>query len=404
MSKVYQNIDILDKGVEKGHVAIFNKYSFKTTSDFDFSWELTEDGKVIQSGNIDVAPIMPGETRSVALPFTKFEKKAGSAYYVKVSATLNNDKNWSEKGHVMAWDQFKLYNKNENFTEKVKGSKLTVKDGSNELVVSGKGFKFEFDKANANITSIEKNGDELLEAPAKINFWRVPTSNDKGNKMPKRDKFWKSVNLKVIDYKAHKISDLEQKFVFNTVAKEDEKVKVTLAFTVKANASMNVFAEVDAAKSKQTIMPRFGMQFRLVNDFKNVEWFGRAGETYWDRKTGGEFGLHKLTVDQMNHKYVMPQEVGNRTDNRWMSLTDKKGKGVKIISNQKFDFSVWPFSMENLEEAQHINEVKNADFTTLNVDYRQMGVGGDDSWGARTHKEYTLHKKHYKYNFNLELK
>jgi beta-galactosidase len=404
MAKVYENIDIIDKGIDNGDISIKNKYTFISTADFDFAWELTEDGKVIQSGKMEVAPIVAGAQKAYKLPFKEFSKKQGAAYYVKVTTSLNRDKSWAKKGHVMAWDQFKLTNKDEQFVEKVTGSKLKVEDGDDEFIISSKGFSFEFDKKNASILSMEKDGEELLEKPTKVNFWRVPNSNDKGNGRPERDKFWKSIHLKVIDYKTERISKLEQKVVFNTVAKEDEQIKLCLTYIVKANATIDVQAEMDASKAKQTPMPRFGIQFKLVNNFQNVEWFGRSGETYWDRKTSGEFGLHTKTLTKMNFAYIMPQEVGNRSDNRWMSLTNSKGKGVKVISNQKFDFSVWPFSMENLEEAKHSNEIEKADYTTLNIDYRQMGVGGDDSWGASTHKKYTLYQGVYKYDFRLELR
>lgn len=405
MSKVYQNIDFLNKNINQGNIAIYNKNIFISTQEYDFVFELTENGKVIQSGKLNISPIFAGEKYSVHLPFKQFEKKAEAVYYAKISAVLNTDKSWAKKGHVMAWDQFKLDNKNEAMSEEVTGKALKVKKDDDKLTISGDDFSFSFNKKYGNLISIERDGDELLESPSKPNLWRVPTSNDKGNGMPDRDKFWKTVSFKVISVEETKLSNKEYKLSFKLVAEQNSAVKYAIDYTVGANGTVKIETSIDATESKETEMPRFGMQFKLTDALQHVKWFGRGEhETYWDRKTCGEFGEYTKTVDKMNYSYLMPQENGNRSDNRWMLLTNNDGEGLKVFSNSLFDFSVWPYTMENLEKAQHKNEVKKADYITLNIDYKQMGVGGDDSWGAWTHREYRLHEKIYHHTFILQVK
>jgi beta-galactosidase len=87
---------------------------------------------------------------------------------------------------------------------------------------------------------------------------------------------------------------------------------------------------------------------------------------------------------------------------RWAALTDKDGSGLLVVGMPVFDVSAWPYTMEQLEKAGHIHELPE-DFhsITLNIDYKQMGVGGDDSWGARTHREYMLPAGKYSYRFCL---
>ena len=122
-----------------------------------------------------------------------------------------------------------------------------------------------------------------------------------------------------------------------------------------------------------------------------MAWYGRGPhETYWDRKTGGEIAIYRGTVDKWNHAYIHPQDVGNRTDVRWLSLTNDSGWGLKISGPRPLSYSAWPFSLEDLARAKHPHELPRRDFNLLHVDWKLHGVGGDNSWGAKTHPEYTL--------------
>lgn len=400
MSKVYQNIDILDKGIDKGHIAIVNKNIFISTAEYDFVWELTEDGKKIQGGTLKFAPLAAGRERSNNIPLKKFNKKAGSVYYIKVSAQLNQDKLWAKKGHVMAWDQFKLKHDNEDFVLSDKGTaKVTVKDGGATLKAGDITYKI---NKLGSIISMQKSGDELLDSPSMPNFWRVPTSNDKGNGRPKRDKFWKEVQWELESFQDN---SADGELTYQLKAKSNAKVQYRITYTLLNSGLLEVATAIDAADAGVSELPRFGVQLKLKNGLDKVQWFGRGEhETYWDRKTGGAFGTYSRALAKMNYPYLMPQENGNRSDNRWMSLTNEDGNGIKVYANQGFDFSAWPYTMENLEAAQHINEVKPADYTSLNIDYKQMGVGGDDSWGAWTHAEYRLHERKYAHKFVIEIK
>jgi beta-galactosidase len=150
------------------------------------------------------------------------------------------------------------------------------------------------------------------------------------------------------------------------------------------------------------MLPRLGMQMAMPAQFNKLTWFGRGPqENYWDRKTGAALGLYTGNVNELIHRYVRPQENGNRSDVRWMALTDPNSVGLVAVGMPTIDISAWPFTMQDLEEAKHINEPPQADTITVNLDYKQMGVGGDDSWGARTHPEYTLPAKPYHYRLRL---
>ena len=144
------------------------------------------------------------------------------------------------------------------------------------------------------------------------------------------------------------------------------------------------------------------MQMAVPAQFNKLTWFGRGPhETYWDRKTGAAVGLYSGLVDEHIHVYVRPQENGNKSDVRWMALSDAQGVGLIAVGIPTIDVSAWPFTMQDLQQAKHMHELPMRDTITINLDYKQMGVGGDDSWGARTHREYTLPAKPYRYRFRL---
>ena len=145
------------------------------------------------------------------------------------------------------------------------------------------------------------------------------------------------------------------------------------------------------------------MQMALLNQFDKMTWYGRGPhENYWDRNTGAAVGLYSGQVEDLIHDYVRPQENANRTDVRWVSFTDKDGIGLLAVAMPLLSISAWPYSTEDLERARHINELPRRDSITVNLDYRQMGVGGDDGWGKRPHPEFTLPAKPYTYSFRLK--
>jgi len=148
---------------------------------------------------------------------------------------------------------------------------------------------------------------------------------------------------------------------------------------------------------------RFGMQMALPGKYSTMTWLGRGPhENYWDRNSGAAVGLYSGSVEELLHVYTRPQESSNRTDGRWLTLTDNNGSGLLAVGMPLLSVSAWPYSMDDLEQAKHIHELPRRDFVTLNLDYRQMGVGGDDSWGALPHDEYRLPAKSYSYRFRLK--
>jgi beta-galactosidase len=173
-------------------------------------------------------------------------------------------------------------------------------------------------------------------------------------------------------------------------------------YTVYGSGDVIVESSLKPSTAKLPNLPRFGMQTAIPGEFDTMTWYGRGPhETYWDRKTGGAVGIYSGTVEEQIHNYVRPQENSNKTDVRWAALTNNDNVGLVAVGMPLLSVSAWPYTMWDLENARHIHEPRRRESITVNLDYKQMGVGGDNSWGARTHPEYTLPAGPYSYSFCL---
>ena len=163
-----------------------------------------------------------------------------------------------------------------------------------------------------------------------------------------------------------------------------------------------VVASTFSPGGKVPELPRLGLQGAIGKDYDTMTWYGRGPqENYWDRHTGAAVGQYSGKIEDLDHDYVKPQENGNRTDVRWVAWTNAAGEGLMAVGLPLLSVSSWTYTQDNLEKAMHINNLPREDFITINLDYKQTGVGGDDSWGAKPHTQYTLWPQNYSYMFCL---
>jgi len=283
-------------------------------------------------------------------------------------------------------------------------AELKLEQSAEAITVTGDGFTVTVGRKSGAIESLKFGDVELIKKPLIPNFWRVPIDNDKGNGMPNRLGVWKRAG---------------PDRTINEVGAEQLKpqvVRISVRASLPAGncdyrniytiySSGDVVVESNLQKPENVSLPnlpRFGMQMAMPGEFNVMTWCGRGPhETYWDRKTGAAVGIYSGQVEELIHDYVRPQENGNRTDVRWVALTNKNNTGLLAVGMPLLSVSAWPYTMWDLERARHVHELPRRDTITVNLDYKQMGVGGDNSWGARTHPQYTLPAGPYSYKFRL---
>ena len=406
VKKVYQRISVTPVEPLEGTFKIRNEYDFTNLDFVNILWELTEDGITIQKGKLPKLSIAPGDDKQINIPFEKPSTRPGAEYLLKISFALADNTSWAKQGHVAAWEQFEIpFDTPQVPSVDIAAlPPLNLQESDKALKITGENFELAIGKSSGAIESLKFDGNELIAEPLVPNFWRVPIDNDNGNGMPRRLGVWRDAGP---NRSVSKVSAVEVKRQLVVVTAEaaigvGTDSACNTVYAVYGSGDIVIKTTVTPRGGNIPKLPRFGMQMAIPGKFSTMSWYGRGpNESYWDRKTGSAVGLYSGPVEEQFHPYVRPQETGNKTDVRWLALTDKNGAGLLAVGMPLLSASAWPFTMEDLEKATHTNELPRRETITVNLDYKQMGVGGDDSWGARTHPEYTLPAKAYSYQFRL---
>ncbi len=405
IKKIYQNIQVSAVDLTKGQVRIKNGYFFTTLSDLvKGTWTIKADDKVIDSGTLDSLDIGPGDSNEVTIPFKSIEPEPGVEYFLDLSFVLKDKQSWAPAGHEIAWEQFKLpLEKQTDGVDSSQMPSLKFSDRDNAIHIDGDSFSVTIDKTTGFISSLRYKGTELVAEPLSPDFWRAPTDNDRGNNMSRRCRIWKTA---MQSWKPQNVTvtQLSPRIVQVTMTSRIENVQgdYKLNYKIYGDGSIKVNAEGQANADQLPEIPRFGMLMAMPKGFETIRWFGRGPqETYWDR-CDARVDLYEGTVDEQYFDYSEPTESGNKVDVRWVALTNDKGIGLLAIGMPHLSVNALHYKAEDLEGPEHIYQVKRRDNIYLNLDYRQMGVGGDNSWGARTHPEFTLPgNEKYSYSFVL---
>ena len=399
MQEVKFNYQNISAEVSADSVKVINKNLFVNTDIFDCKVTVAKDGKVIRKASLATA-VAPLSEETYALPLTK-EEKAGE-YAVTVSFHLKEDKVWAEAGHEVAFGQY-VYKV--EVPKKACSEGVEVIRSTHNIGVRGAHFEVLFSVLNGGLTSYKYAGKEMIEAIPKPNFWRAPTDNDCGNLMGMRYGQWKLASM----YLSHKDFRKGPYGPGNVpeVEVNEKTVKVTYTYlmpttpTSECKLSYEVFGD---GRVKTTLtyepvkelgdMPEFGVIFKFNADYDRVEWYGLGEtETYSDRKKGAKLGIYANKVADNMARYMVPQECGAKEEVRWAKVIDRKGRGMLFEmdeNNGPMMFSALPYTPHEMENAMHPYELPEVHYTVVRVAKDQMGVGGDDSWGARTHEEYLL--------------
>ena len=423
VKKVYQHIGFDAVDLKKGVISIENKYAFMNLSAFDFVWEVTADGKTVDSGDLGTIDLAPGESNKVTIDFD-VQPEAGVEYFLNVHAKLKEDWSLVEAGWILAEEQFEIpfvvpmtleYKMPEM-------PDVSLEETDETATVSGEGFAVTFDKKAGIISSLKKGESEMLISGPVPNFWRAPIDNDFGNNLYNRSRVWRKAgeNREVANISVKKLNTntVEVVFDFDLVNEAKEKIaSYKSIYTVYGTGDIVVENNFKMTADELPEIVRMGMNLVMPRKFDQMSWFGRGPqESYWDRKTGAFVGLYNGSVADQYWAYLRPQENGNKTDVRWVTITDNAGNGLLFAGMPLLEVSAHHNIMEDFESVErtdgrqvegvevinrHINDVKPRDLTSVNIDYKQMGVGGDDSWGAWTHDQYRLTGKEYSYAFKI---
>jgi len=408
VKKVYQYFSIKPVDAEKGIIRVKNKYDFISAKGFDIHWELVGDGIAIASGTIEQPDLGPQEEKTFTLDMPAVDPYPGMEYFLNFSVKARETSGMIPRGLEVASEQIALSWKKEVKPYQDKAFLEIVWSKDRKILdITGVDFLARFDTLTGNLMTLEYIGKKYLTRGPVPNFWRAPVDNDFGNKMQFRCADWKdaSYNRTV---KTFKVNKLAQGIVQITVEYllGVHGIPYTQVYKIYSTGDVFITGEMDAGGNGLPELPRFGMNFRVPDGFRQVKWYGRGPwENSWDRHTASFVGIYERSAEAMYFPYVRPQENGTRTDVRWMTLTDDEGDGLLICGEPLISVSALPFTISQLDytdsQFRHTSDLVANDFIDVNVDYRQTGVGGNDSWGARPLPKYTLNAVKYSYTYRL---
>ncbi|RPF42068.1 beta-galactosidase [Hydrogenoanaerobacterium saccharovorans] len=407
VKKIYQNIDMQLSEQSKNTVAIRNEFLFTNLNKYDLLWEFKEDNKVLQHGTLTV-DIEPKETEEVDIPFTKPELKDNCEYFLNLKFVLKEDDMLLKQGHEIATEQFKLnYDVKTTYSGMTDLKQINYTDDDKELQVTGTDFNLKLNKQSGEISSFNYKGTELFKKGPAPNYFRAPIDNDKGaSSLRNQINAWKTAGTSrtVDSVNVDKIGNIGLKVTINGTLPTASNSLYEMVYNIYSNGMVEVKNKLEPKINSSNIIPLIGNIMTMPKGFENVTWYGRGPwENYQDRKTGYDVGVYQSTVDEQFVPYEEPSENGNKTDVRWVALTNKDGTGILANSDSLLEFSALHYTQEDLSSKIHTYMLEKQDDITLKLNYRQMGVGGDDSWGAWPHESYLLKaNKIYEYSYQIK--
>ncbi len=424
VKKVYQYIKFKAQDLSSGKITISNGYDFTNLNEFDFSWKLFEEGKEVAQGSIPSLELKPYQSKSIAISYPDLEDPE-KEYFLNVYANTKNDSPLVPKNHLVAYEQFQLQRfQPDVFMPTVEGEGITVTAEANIISVSGVGFDVKFDKITGQLTSLDYGNGNILLNGITTNFWRATIDNDFGYNMPKLLAPWRKatttqkLNSVTISSGSENGPIDVLKLAENPFNAEDGKLiitanfdlpsvdgQVTILYEINDKGEIRVTNSLSDLGEETPILPRFGNNFVILDEYQQVEWYGRGPhENYWDRKTSALVGNYLANVSELYYPYIRPQENGNRTDIRKVRFTNKVGKGIEIFAPELFSFSAHhqynsDFDPGDTKQQRHTFDIIKRDLVNINIDYKQMGVGGDNSWGNLPLEKYQIKPGNLSYSY-----
>lgn len=410
VKKVYANLKVHAVDLPRGLVSIQNKNLFISLDDYRLKWTVTVDGTVAQEGMVDKLKVAPLTSEEITLPYDPKTWPAGEAL-LSVSFITKTHTPWAQAGYEQSFDQFILENQPAAKKLQAEGKITVIKNGS-IVRLSGRGFAAIIKRGA--LASLKYSGKEMLDSaqPMTPNFFRPLTDNDRGylNFVPKIarihplyqwDRTSRHIRATGVHVKKHADGQVEV----------DVKWFAPFASGVRTNYRFDAVGSVTVKHCAAAIflpLLKVGLRTGIDAGLGEAKFYGRGPhETYCDRKTGGKIAVHQMKVAELEHRYMRPQENGNRTDVRRLQLTGENGKGltIKAPAGKQFNFSAGYYSQEKLDAAKHLYELKADPYITLNLDAAQRGVGGDLPGNTMLHPPYKMGTfKKYCFEFTLSRK
>jgi len=405
---------------DKDLVEITNRHRFLNLNEFVAVWQLIADDKTLQQGNLDLS-VEPMKTIQTTIPFQKPDIMPGVEYRLVISFRLKEDKPWAKKDFEVAWDEFTMPYKSNSIEQlTIENSVVKSLERNDSLLVLGKNFEYIFNKRSGKLVSLKYMDKEMIGEGPKLNIWRAPLANEldgwgktganlvykpgMGNDVANA---WRSLGLDNLSYKLDQFSFTQKSNneVLVVVNCHSEGINYKTIFEEEYSYLISGNGEISVNHNilPQGFLPSWiqciGNQWTLSESLIQVTWYGRGPfENYPDRKSGAKTGIYKSTVKEMEESYILPQDYGLRTENRWVRLESNEGYGLEFKGEKWFDFSAQSFDTDQLTRAKYPYQLDASNGITFNFNYATSGVG---CTSISVLNQYRVVPKNINFNFKI---
>ena len=403
---VYQYIHcrVVDAAARK--VEIKNYFDFLNLKEIvSGRWRLKGDGRILQTGKLADLDIAPHESQTLEISLKPFSPEPGVEYFLELNFALKIGLPWGGVGFEVAWDEFKLPDSAPAVPiDLARVGAPTLDQESNRISVRGSDFQIAFDKKSGALSSWKFKNTELISAPLSPDFWRAETDNDRGRDELKSQGIWRTAHegAQCTSCTAATNNGSPSVQIVSTLSLPKVSATWITTYIIYGTGDVLVKAQFKPEKSDLPKLVRIGMQMALPASFEQISWLGPGfQETYCDRKDA-RVSMYRSTVsDQFYSEYTEPGETGNKADARWIALATSNGFGLLAVGEPLLSVNALHYGTEDLNAGKHAFQLPRRDFIILNLDLKQQGVGGDNSWGAWPHDEFLIPCQEYNYSFRL---
>ena len=408
VKKFYQDLFFKSVKPETGIIIVVNEFHYTNLQNYAFKFEVLRNGEVIKSGDFDLN-LAPESEKQVELEIPKMPSINGTEYLLNVFAYTRFGTEVIPQGHEIAREQF-ILGDSKYFTKAEKtNSTVNVTEEKDGVTMNSGGVKVNISKLSGLIDGYQFDGKQYFSQKPTPNFWRAPTDNDFGNAMEHISNIWRTAGKNTYVKNIAVNNEGGKANVTVSIYLKDVASDYQLVYCMGSDGALTVNISYKAGSNELPEIPRFGMIMSVPKSMENLSYYGRGPwENYSDRNMSSLLGIYKSKVRDQYVPYTRPQENGYKTDLRWLTLTDKDGKGIRIEGLQPICASALQNRPEDFDPGlskkhRHTNDITpNRDEIILSVDLAQRGLGGDTSWGALPHEQYRLKAKEYSYGFVIK--
>ena len=405
VKKFYQDIQFEAVDLKRGLIKVINEFQYTDLNQYYLGYELTKNGTVINKGKINIE-LAPQRAKEITLDLPAIKDEKGVEYFLNLYAYTKYGKGMVAQGHEVAREQFQIGDN--SFFNDSDNKSVQIQEEKDKFILKSSTVEVHISKRSGMIQGYRFNNKWFFNEKPKPNFWRAPIDNDFGNDMPKECNIWrlagdnrslKNIEIKEIDGTQTVVAELYLR-----------DVSSPLIITYAMNDDSDLIMHMSYKRGPETLpeLPRFGMIMSLDDQYDNLEYYGRGPwENYPDRKLASHIGIYESKVADQYVPYTRPQENGYKTDVRWVRLTNDAGEGLEFIGIQPICMSALNNYPEDFDPGltkknQHSSDITPRNEIVLSIDLTQRGVGGDNSWGAKPHRQYRLEAGEYKYGFIIK--